>query len=67
MEDLKVQRKTNQSMNHEFYDVKIVKAASCRVIPDVAYMVNDEIEKLDKIVKRAVRRDGFRRKQSGDE
>ena len=50
-----------------------MRAINCRVIPVAGYVMNvcklgkDELDELDKIVKGALRREGFHGRQSSDE
>ena len=68
-----IAKRLEQLMGVNLNDENLVKAINCRVVPVAGYVMNvcnfrkGDLEELDKIVKTALRKQGFHGKQASDE
>ena len=70
---IEMEKRLEQLVKMNLNDRNLIKAINCRVVPVAGYIMNvcnlrkGEIEELDKLVKKVLRKEGFHGKQSSDE
>ena len=68
-----MEKRKKQLINQQLYDRTLIKAINCRVIPVASYFMNvckftiTDLNKLDKVIKKALRENNMHGRQSSDE
>jgi hypothetical protein len=68
-----IRKRTEELVGLELYDKHLIKAINCRVIPVAGYIMNickfsnEDLDELDKIVKRVLRDNKMHARQASDE